>query len=153
MCKGHWCVGPVGGQPAKLPGRPAPLCSLTWVSFVVTLSKTRWNGTRGLESVETTLDGRSATWLGWPANTWWITDLIKSITAPRTHITPPPLPMEFNTPHNTCSSPLVKVSVVEAQVKPCRESRVESSLCSRSGSSLGDRWALVSLPFFIYFEL
>jgi hypothetical protein len=43
--------------------------------------------------------------------------------------------------------------VVEAHTKPCQESRVESSLCSSTGSSLRDRWALVSLPFFIDFEL
>jgi hypothetical protein len=42
--------------------------------------------------------------------------------------------------------------VVVAQTKPCRESRVESSIRSSSGSSLGDRWALVSLPFFIDLE-
>jgi hypothetical protein len=43
--------------------------------------------------------------------------------------------------------------VVEAQAKPCRESRVESSLCSSFESSLEDQRALVSLPFFIDFEL
>jgi hypothetical protein len=33
-------------------------------------------------------------------------------TPPGTPIsTPPPLPMEFNTPHSTCSSPLVKVLI------------------------------------------
>jgi hypothetical protein len=37
-------------------------------------------------------------------------------------------------------------------VKPCRELRVESSLRSSSKSSLRDRWALVSLPFFIDFK-
>jgi hypothetical protein len=36
----------------------------------VTLSKRQWNGTRGLESVEAMLDGRSAMWLGRAANTW-----------------------------------------------------------------------------------
>jgi hypothetical protein len=36
--------------------------------------------------------------------------LIKSVTAPETPINTP-LPMEFNTPHYTCSSPLVKVPV------------------------------------------
>jgi hypothetical protein len=70
---------------------------------VVTLSKRRWNGTRGLESVEAALDGG-------PANTWQITNLIKSVTALRTPINTP-LPMKFNTPHYTCSSPLVKVLV------------------------------------------
>jgi hypothetical protein len=39
-------------------GRPAPLCSLPWVSLVVTLSKRWWNGTRGLESVEAAPDGQ-----------------------------------------------------------------------------------------------
>jgi hypothetical protein len=44
------------------------------------------------------------------ANTWRITDLIKLIAAPRTPINSP-LPMEFNTPHSTYSSPLVKVLI------------------------------------------
>jgi hypothetical protein len=44
------------------------------------------------------------------------------------------------------------VIVVVVQAKPYRESRVESSLRSSSGSSLRDWWALVSLPFFIDFE-
>jgi hypothetical protein len=74
------------------------------------LSKRQWNGTRGLESMEATLDGRPATWLGHLANTWQITNLIKLITAPGTPINTS-LPMEFNTPHYTCSSPLVKVSI------------------------------------------
>jgi hypothetical protein len=60
--------------------------------------------------MEATLDDRPTTWLGWPANTYRITDLIKSVTAPGTPISTP-LPMEFNTPHYTCSSPLVKVPV------------------------------------------
>jgi hypothetical protein len=62
MCKGHQHVGPMGGQQAKLPGQPTPLCSLPLVSLVVTLSKRQLNGTRGQESVEAVLDG-------WPANT------------------------------------------------------------------------------------
>jgi hypothetical protein len=77
---------------------------------VVMLSKRRWNGTRGLESVEAALDGQSAMWLGRLANTRRITNLIKSVIAPGTPITTP-LPMEFNTPHYTYSSPLVKVLV------------------------------------------
>jgi hypothetical protein len=80
------------------------------VSLAVTLSKRRWNGTRDLESVEVMLDGRPATWLGQPANTWRITDLIKSVTTPGTPINTS-LPMEFNTTHSSCSSPLVKVPV------------------------------------------
>jgi hypothetical protein len=42
--------------------------------------------------------------------------------------------------------------VVEAQAKPFQESRAGLSLRSNSESSLGDRWALVSLPFIIDFE-
>jgi hypothetical protein len=41
---------------------------------------------------------------------------------------------------------------VVAQEKPCQESRVESSVRLSSRCSPGDRWALVSLPFFIDFE-
>jgi hypothetical protein len=37
--------------------------------------------------------------------------LIKSVTASRTPINTPPLPMEFNTPHSSCSSRLVKVLI------------------------------------------
>jgi hypothetical protein len=83
MCKGHRHVGLVGGPPAKLPGWPTPLCSLPRVSLAVTLSKRWWKGTRGLESVEAMFDEQPAKWLGRPANTWWITNLIKSVTAPR----------------------------------------------------------------------
>jgi hypothetical protein len=43
--------------------------------------------------------------------------------------------------------------VVEALAKPCEESRVELSLRLSFESSLRDRCALVSLPFFIDFEL
>jgi hypothetical protein len=77
---------------------------------------------------------------GRPANTLRIIDLIKLVTAPGTPI---------NTPHadgiqhttlyllfSTCKSSGL---IVEAQVKPCRELRVESSLRSSSGSSLEDR--------------
>jgi hypothetical protein len=70
MCKGHWRVGPVGGQQAKLPGRLAPPCSLPRVFLAVTLSKRWWNGTRDLELVEAAPHVWLATWLGRPANTW-----------------------------------------------------------------------------------
>jgi hypothetical protein len=60
--------------------------------------------------VEVELYGRLATWLGWPDNTWRVTDLIKSVTPPGTRISTP-LPMEFNTPYSTCSSSLVKVPI------------------------------------------
>jgi hypothetical protein len=90
MCKGHWHVGLVGGWLTKLPSRPVPVCSLPWVSLVVTLSKRRLNGTRALESVEAALDGHPATWLGRLTSTWWIIDLIKLVTTPGTLI---------NTPH------------------------------------------------------
>jgi hypothetical protein len=45
-----------------------------------------------------------------PANTWCVTDLIKSVTPPWTPTNTPPS-MEFKIPHSTCSSPLVKVAV------------------------------------------
>jgi hypothetical protein len=54
--------------------------------------------------------GQLAMCLGRQANTWQITDLIKSVIALGTPINTP-LPMEFRTPHSTCSSPLVKVLV------------------------------------------
>jgi hypothetical protein len=44
--------------------------------------------------VEATLLGWPATWLGPPVNTWQVTDLIKSVIAPRTPINTP-LSMEF----------------------------------------------------------
>jgi hypothetical protein len=44
------------------------------------------------------------------ANTWCVTDLIRSVTPPWTPINTPLL-IEFRTPHSTCSSPLLKVSV------------------------------------------
>jgi hypothetical protein len=67
-----------------------------------------WNPS--LESVEAVLDGRPAMCLGRPANSWRITDLIKSVTAPGTPINTL-LPMEFNKPHYICSSSLVKVPI------------------------------------------
>jgi hypothetical protein len=42
-----------------------------------------------LKSVEAGLDGWPATWLGWPANTWRVINLIKSITPPWTPINTP----------------------------------------------------------------
>jgi hypothetical protein len=47
-----------------------------------------------------------------------------------------PPSVEFKTPHSTCKCSSL---VVVVQAKPCRKSRVESSLRSSSGSSLGDR--------------
>jgi hypothetical protein len=43
-----------------------------------------------------------------PANTWQVTDLIKSLIAPGTPIN---IPCQWNshTPYSTCSFPLVKV--------------------------------------------
>jgi hypothetical protein len=58
------------------------------------LSKRWQNETRGLESVEATLHGRLAMWLGRPANNYQVTDLIKSVITPRTPINTPLL-MEF----------------------------------------------------------
>jgi hypothetical protein len=51
--------------------------------IAVTLSRSQWNGTQGLESVEAAPHGRPATWLGQPANTWQITNLIMSVITPR----------------------------------------------------------------------
>jgi hypothetical protein len=45
-----------------------------------------------------------------PANTWCVTNLIKSVTPPWTPVNTP-LPVEFKIPHTTYSSPLVKVPV------------------------------------------
>jgi hypothetical protein len=82
----------------KLPSRPTPLYSLIWVSFVVTLSKMRWNGTWGLASVKATPHGQLATRLGRPTNTWQITELIKSVIAPGTSIN---TPCQWNSEHHT----------------------------------------------------
>jgi hypothetical protein len=62
------------------------------------------------KSVEARLSGRLATWLGRPANTWRVIDLIKSITPTWTPINTP-LSVEFKTPYSTCSSPLVKAPI------------------------------------------
>jgi hypothetical protein len=47
---------------------------------------------------------------GWPANTWRVSNLIKSVTPPWTPINIP-MSMEFKITHSTCSSSLVKVPV------------------------------------------
>jgi hypothetical protein len=81
------------------------------------------------------------------------TDLIKSVEAllypyiriPMVEFTHTTLFLYFSTYKGSSL-------VVEAQAKPCWESRVKSNLCSSSRSSLGDQWALVSLPFFIDFD-
>jgi hypothetical protein len=75
-------VGLEGGQPANLPGRSAPLFSLS----------------RSYKSVEAGLDGRPAIWLGRQVNTWHGTDLIKLVTPPWTPINTL-LPMKFK--HDT----------------------------------------------------
>jgi hypothetical protein len=90
-------------------GRPAPLCSLSRVCFMDTLSRRRYQGIRSLKLLEARLGGRLAMWLGRSANTWRVTDLIKLVTPPWTPINTPL--MEFKTPHSTCSSPLVKVAI------------------------------------------
>jgi hypothetical protein len=46
----------------------------------------------------------------WPATTWRVTDLTKSVTPPWTPINTPLL-VKIKATHTTCSSPLVKVSV------------------------------------------
>jgi hypothetical protein len=45
--------------------------------------------------MEAALHGQLATWLGRPANTWQVTDLVKSVIAPGTPINTP-LSMEFS---------------------------------------------------------
>jgi hypothetical protein len=60
--------------------------------------------------LEVGLGSRPTMWLGQPANTWCVTDLIKSVTPLWTPINIT-VPMEFKTPHSTCSFPLVKVPV------------------------------------------
>jgi hypothetical protein len=119
---------------------------------MVMLSKRWWNGTRGLELVEATPHGRSVMWLRRPANTWWITNLIKLIIAPWTPINTPCRWNSHTTVYLKFSTCKGSDLVVEVQVKPYQELRVESSLHSSSGSSLRDRWALVSLPVFIDFK-
>jgi hypothetical protein len=141
--------GPSGWPAGQTPWSAGPLCSLPWVSLAVMIYKRRWNGTEGLESVEAMLDGWLASWLGRLVNTWQIIDLIKSATTPRTPINTPLL-MEFNTPHYTSNSPLVSFWFSS---RSAGEPHQESSLRSSSESSLRDRWAIVSLPFFIDFEL
>jgi hypothetical protein len=83
------------------------------------------------------------------ANTWCVTDLIKSVTPRWTPINTPPADGIQDTALYMLFSPCKGSGlVVVAQMKPCRE----SSLRLSSGSSLRDRRALVSLPFFIDFE-
>jgi hypothetical protein len=118
--------------------RPAPLCSLSRVCFMDTLSRRRYQGIRSLKLLEAGLGGRLATWLGRLANTWRVTALIKLVTPPWTPI---------NTPHgiqdttlylqfSTCKG--CDLVVVVAQAKLCQESRVKSSLRSSGRSSLRD---------------
>jgi hypothetical protein len=53
---------------------------------------------RGPHMLEAARDGQSAMWLGQPVNTWRITDLIKSVTAPRAPIN---TPCQWNSTHHT----------------------------------------------------
>jgi hypothetical protein len=76
------------------------------------------------------------------------TDLAKSVETPLCPYMSPP--MTEDSTHSTCSSPLVKVQFSISTGEAL--SRVESSIHSISRSSLRDRRALVSLPFFIDFE-
>jgi hypothetical protein len=61
-----------------------------------------------------------------PANTWRVTDLIKSVTSPWAPINTP-LSIELKIPYSTCSSPLVKVPVSSTSGDEAL-SGVESSL-------------------------
>jgi hypothetical protein len=62
------------------------------------------------KSVEAAPPGRPTMWFGHPASTWCQTILSKSVELPFTPINTP-LTVKVNTPHSTCSSPLVKVPV------------------------------------------
>jgi hypothetical protein len=70
--------------------------------------------------VEAGLGGYLATWLGWSANTWRDTDLIKSVT-PWTPINTPAGGIQ-DTTHNLWFSTCKGFGlVVEAEAKPSRE--------------------------------
>jgi hypothetical protein len=62
------------------------------------------------ELVEGAPPGRPAMWLGRLATAWRQTDLSKSVEVPFTPINIL-LVVKVETPHSTCSSPLVKVPV------------------------------------------
>jgi hypothetical protein len=104
----EWPQEPVG-QPNSLATRlgfeaiqPSP-----WLPCIYTRRRrlSRW---RNL--VEATPLGRLAMRLGRPASTWCQTNFSKSVEVPFTPINTP-LKVKVDTPHSTCSSPLVKVSV------------------------------------------
>jgi hypothetical protein len=78
------------------------------------------------------------------------TDLAKSVETPLCPYISPPMAKD-STRHSTCCPPHVKVQFNSSSTGEAQP-RVESSIRSSSKSSLRDRWALVSLPFFIDFE-
>jgi hypothetical protein len=76
----------------------------------------------------------------WPAGQHLVCYQLNQVSKPSLDPYKYPLLVEIKTTHSTCSSPLVKFGlVVVAQVKPCQESKVESSILSSFESSLGDR--------------
>jgi hypothetical protein len=62
------------------------------------------------ESVEAAPPGRPTMWLGRPATNWRQTSLSKLVEVAFTPINTP-LTLKVETPHSTCSSPLVKVPI------------------------------------------
>jgi hypothetical protein len=137
------------GQLAQLLGRPARV----WVGSAWDMVET---SLRRFTRKDSRLEG-SGGWEEWsvghvdgrPAVHLLQTDLAKSVETPLCPYMSPPM-TEDSTTHSTCSSPLVKVQFSISTGEAL--SRVESSIHSISGSSLRDRRALVSLPFFIDFE-
>jgi hypothetical protein len=145
-------VGQTPGQVSSGAGRPTRV----WVSSARGLVDTslcrftrndlRLEGGGGLEEWPADhVDCRSAVHL-------LQTNLAKSVETPLCPYISPPM-VEDSTTHSTCSSPLVKVRFSSSSTGEAL-SRVKSlvKFCSSSGSSLKDRWALVSLLFFIDFE-
>jgi hypothetical protein len=98
-----------------------------WLPHVYTRrrSPSQWR-----KSVEATPPSRLATWLGRSATTWRQTNLSKSVEVSFTPIHTP-LRVIVDTPHSTCSSPLVKVPISSSCADEALsgvESQVESSL-------------------------
>jgi hypothetical protein len=135
-----WHVDKMGQTPSRVgpeAGRPAfeAVWPKSWLPRIYT---TRRSSNWWRKSVEAAPPSRLITWLGRSATTWRQTDLSKSVEVPFTPINTP-LMVKVKTPHSFCSSTCKGSDlVVVAQAKPRRESRVKSSLCSSSKSSLRD---------------
>jgi hypothetical protein len=83
----QWAQG-VAGQPAFVSVRT----KTSW-TCVYTRRERLW---RWRKSMEAKLIGRPATWLGWPAATWQVTALAKSVDHPHGPINTP-LPLKVDT--------------------------------------------------------